>query len=276
MHTVAALIVRAANRRRIARALYGVATVHFCEYVRDLYDLLDRPEDIVAILTDLRDAAGISTVDAFRTLQLLGPVLPVTVCVSLSGDDVHQLTDWLRSGAAGIMIYDVDDGPLALSRILVMADLRSVSEAIWRETSALLPRLLHPFFAACAQAGAKQVTVQDLLGAIGTPHRTLVARLRRADLPTAECVVGWHRVLHAAWRVERSRQSVEQIAEELGFASSSGLYNAFRRYAGISPLSARAPGGFDAVLTRYKSVLTAGKPNIEVPRYGSPDHHSPV
>jgi len=87
--------------------------------------------------------------------------------------------------------------------------------------------------------------------------RTLEERLHRVGYPPARAIIAWHRILHAAWRLDVRGLSVKQAigdgARMLG--SRRALANLVTRYAGLSLTQLRQPGCFAALLYRFAALL---------------------
>jgi transcriptional regulator GlxA family with amidase domain len=105
--------------------------------------------------------------------------------------------------------------------------------------------------------------VPDVVEGAGSHRRTLDSRLRRAGLPTAERILGWCRVLHAAWRLDRSEDSVERVALAIGLTSASALRNYYRRYAGVPPTEVRAHGGFALLLDHFRAEFSRPRRQLD-------------
>jgi AraC-like DNA-binding protein len=145
-------------------------------------------------------------------------------------------------------------------------DVKPLTRAALRRADALLcaeqvldairdgvPDWLLQFVEFCAGRSGTGWNVTSMVEHAGLKRRTLDSRLRRAGLPTAESILGWCRVLRAAWRLDRSGDSVERVALAIGLTSASALRNFYRRYAGLSPTAARTSGGFAFLLDEFRA-----------------------
>lgn len=230
-----------------------------------------RPLDRVHVLAHPRDAgawhhvARVLIADTIATdVGALGTWLAEStprpqVVVLVAAASAASLHAALLTGARVPCVASVaatwqDVLPLATSA-LRHADDRMCASWIAERVRRQVPDALAPFITYCADRAGSHARLANAVEQTGLPRRTLDNQLRRAHLPTAERILGWCRVLHAAWRLDRSSDSVEHAAIDLGHASASALRNYYRRYAALSPTEARARGGFSFLLERFMMEL---------------------
>jgi hypothetical protein len=82
------------------------------------------------------------------------------------------------------------------------------------------------------RGGDGHLTPGGVAADLNTPVRTLNDRLRRADLPALEILIGWHRLLHAVWRVERESRGLPDVVSAGGYSSGEAFQKAIKRYSG--------------------------------------------
>jgi hypothetical protein len=70
-------------------------------------------------------------------------------------------------------------------------------------------------------------------------------------------LLDWCRLLHAAWRVERTRENRDTVAKKSGFSSGDVLAGRLRLYTGLSWTTLRERVGFDRLLTMFEEMLRA-------------------
>lgn len=85
----------------------------------------------------------------------------------------------------------------------------------------------------------RPLTVEDLARASALSPRTLARRFRTEMGATPHGWLNRQRVLAAQRRLERSRESIEEVANAVGFGSAQTLRLHFRRVAGTSPTAYR-------------------------------------
>jgi AraC-like DNA-binding protein len=116
--------------------------------------------------------------------------------------------------------------------------------------SSILPLLEH-----CLTFGRRPITVEGAATALGVHRKTLVNLCARTKLPPPAMLVGWCRLFLVAALLERRSYTVERIAHELEYASSTALRNAIRRYVGVTATEVRDRGGLAFVLDRFAHQL---------------------
>ena len=149
----------------------------------------------------------------------------------------------LQLGAAGITeivssqpIFDERDFLAALSRC--HAD--GVAVRIWKLTNPVLPELLIPLLKAALRLAHGPVSTTRLASAAGMHERTLRKYCEHAQLPSPQWIIGWARLLIAAFYLEEPGRTIGNVAELLEYPSASALRNQIRRYTGASPSAIRA------------------------------------
>lgn len=245
------------RRLRLLRLLDALASASGCERADELHATRDTAA-VVVVDTAYHDVAALcSSLDTTRqeTTALLavlvstsGPAhLHTTLaaashirCVESVAADWHDIVPLTRA---------------ALRRADALLCARQVVDGV----RAITPDWLLPFVEFCAGRAGAAGNVAAFVAHAGLKRRTLDSRIRRAGLPTAEAILGWCRILHAAWRLDRSSDSVERIAFAIGLTSASALRNYYRRYAGVSPTEARVRGGFSVLLDRFRIELSVSR-----------------
>ena len=111
----------------------------------------------------------------------------------------------------------------------------------------------------CLDHASSLPRAEVIARSVGVSPRTLATQLRRAGMPPVGVLVTWSKALVAAYRLEKSTESVAVIARSLGFSSGSALRRLFKRCANESPQVLRAPGGFGWVLRCFERFLSKGR-----------------
>jgi len=88
-----------------------------------------------------------------------------------------------------------------------------------------------------------------------TKRRTLEERLRTANLPTAEQLIGWVFVLKATWLLSLPGATFKGVADRLGFSKPGTLRTTIRRRTGLRARQLLDCGGFDYLLRRFGALL---------------------
>jgi AraC-like DNA-binding protein len=251
---VAALLLRKPERSHVDRALKSRATVTFCDRVDSLLQLAESGT-LSAIVTELRDVDGERTGQTVAQIRDRFPALPVVIYVSLEATDVHELAHVPELRATAVVIRAYDD--LAAE---VLAAIRTVPEhpaevAILRTVHRHAPRGLVNLFDFLAHAAVQPITVEEASKGVRVPRRTLGDQLKRAGLPPMERLIGWMRLLHAAWKMDGHGRTVDSVANELQFKSGSALRHMVKRYTGRTPSEIWSLGGFAYLLGQFERAL---------------------
>jgi len=97
------------------------------------------------------------------------------------------------------------------------------------------------------QAGARP-QVQDLATALGLSLSGLQRELRVRKLASPRTFLLWGRLIQASHLLERSDETVENVAFRLGYATGGTLRRAMKRVLGCSPTTLLQQGGLDWTL----------------------------
>ncbi len=84
-------------------------------------------------------------------------------------------------------------------------------------------------------------TLQQMAKQLNLSTRTLIRKLKQEDC-SYQLLLDEVRKELACWHLHNSKQSIEQIAESLGFADTSNFSRVFRRWLGCTPSAFRKAG----------------------------------
>jgi AraC-like DNA-binding protein len=248
------------RRARLLRLVGSLGETPCCERATDPVPAPHTAGVVVADVAGLDAASLGSSLDtASRGMRVLLVVLVATGPAQLhSAIEAASRIRAVESVAAGW--YDVTSLTMAAVR---HADILLCAECVTDGIRDRVPASLVPFIEYCAGRMGARWRVPDVVEGAGSHRRTLDSRLRRAGLPTAERILGWCRVLHAAWRLDRSEDSVERVALAIGLTSASALRNYYRRYAGVPPTEVRAHGGFALLLDHFRAEFSRPRRQLD-------------
>ncbi|MDC0744692.1 GlxA family transcriptional regulator [Polyangium mundeleinium] len=86
---------------------------------------------------------------------------------------------------------------------------------------------------------SRQISLEELARAAGVSSRTLARRVRASVGSSPQAFVQRVRIRSAVHLLETTRDSVDDIAERVGYADAAAFRRVFRRYAGESPRQLR-------------------------------------
>ena len=255
MPTVAALIAEPAARRLTADQVGSLARVRFCETVDALTEIV-AGGGIDAVVADLHDASGASTLPTFRTLHAQAPHLPLVLFCLPTPEALRELP---LSGALvrglSLVFRNYEHLGVALTPLLGPPRVPSAAETLARHVVPLVPAPFQPFVLVCASKASPRLRVSTVAQWSGASRRTLERSLRRAGLPGAAVVLGSCTALHAAWWLDVQGWSAKQVVGEMGFSHASGLIRVLQRHFRCSVKSLREEGGFPELLGRFEMTL---------------------
>jgi AraC-like DNA-binding protein len=249
------------DRRRLLRL---VGSLGETSWVERATDLAPAPHTAAVIVADV---VGLDVTTLGSSLDMARRRMPVLLVILVAASGPAHLHTAIAAASRIRAVESVAAGwydvfPLTIAAMR-HADVLLCAEHVTDGVRARVPRSLLPFIEYCAGRTETCCRVPDVVERAGLKRRTLDSRLRRAGLPTAERILGWCRVLHAAWRLDRSDDSVERIALTCGLTSASALRNYYRRYSGLSPTEARARGGFGFLLDQFRAEVSRPRGQLE-------------
>lgn len=254
------LIANRGDQARLAGALRGFARFRAVASLDECRALLhEELATVAALILEAQDPSGVPTMPFVAQVSDSLPAVPILGYCDVGPRRGGEAVALIRAGVHDIVLRGVDDGALALRDAVVGA---SHSTAANRVISALRP-LTHPsilpLLEHCLTFGRRPISVAAAAQALGVHRKTLVNLCARAKLPPPAMLVGWCRLFLAAALLERKSYTVERIAHELEYASSTALRNAIRRYVGVTATEVRDRGGLRFVLDQFECQVEAWK-----------------
>ena len=83
------------------------------------------------------------------------------------------------------------------------------------------------------------VTVGRLSDLLGLHERTLRKRFQKEQLPNPQWLIGWSRLLVAAWMLSDQSRTVDDVSRVLDYSTPSSFRGTFKRYTGTTASEAR-------------------------------------
>jgi AraC-like DNA-binding protein len=256
--TVIGLIGDRGDQARLAGALRGFARFRAVASLDECRALLrEELATVAAVILEAQDRSGVSTMPFVAQVSDSLPAVPILGYCGVGPRRGGEAVALIRAGVHDIDLRGVDDGALALRDAVVGA---SHSTAANRVINALRP-VVHssvlPLLEHGLTFGRHAITVAGAATALGVHRKTLVNLCTRSKLPPPAILVGWCRLFLVAALLERKSYTVERIAHELDYPSSTALRNAIRRYVGVTATEVRDRGGLQFVLDRFVHQMEA-------------------
>src|SRR5579862_4529638 len=252
---VAALIRSASERVRFSSGLPRNITVQFGDTASEIIQHITNGR-VDAVIVGLHNERGESLAPAAQSIRRRFPFVTVLFYLSLVGADVREaLTLASTISPSAVIIRGTDDLPLTIMQAVLGARETGATSRILalferKSTPGLMDTLSF-----MTRNSARPLHVADVANYAGVSRRTLFNRFRRAGLPTVARCIHWLRILHAAARLDSPDVTVEQVADQLGFPSSSTLRHLVKRLTGMTASAIREAGGLSYLLNRAESVL---------------------
>ncbi|MBI2260590.1 MAG: helix-turn-helix transcriptional regulator [Caulobacterales bacterium] len=193
--------------------------------------------NVILICGYFRAAYGAS-MDLFRGLQR--PIVE-------QFDESHQLDAKLRAALAELVAQEVGMGAMTttlLKQVLVALLRRSLnSMETWVERFSMLsdPHVAKAFAEMAAHPGAPH-TIQSLSQRAGLSRSAFMARFARSVGRAPMVALREMRMRQAASMLTAGGQSIEQIAQAVGYTNRSSFMRAFRQAMGVDPTEYRTGG----------------------------------
>jgi AraC-like DNA-binding protein len=254
------LVVQLADtglRPRFAEACRAFGDLVWCSDLDEAGFRAIQPET-TAVVVDLADGAGNSTIGLIGRIRQRRPDLPIVVWCDRAAAIHAPLSALVPAGASAVIFREETDfESRILSAVTKASDVafrQLTDQAIHRR----VPTALAPVVRYCLDQAHLAPRVEVVAAAVGLTPRALAYQLRRAGMPPVSTVAMWGKALVAAYRLERSTDAVAVIARSLGFASGSALRRLLKRCANESPQGLRQPGGFGWVLRCFERQMAKG------------------
>ena len=179
----------------------------------------------------------------------------LVVCSDFRGRESDLLTLGLHDVRAALMLPSLG----SLRKIEMVVE-RAIADAVSREVveqiESRAPELAVRALEWAVRNASSGATAQGLAEAMASPSpKALSNRLREEGLPTIRCTLLWGRLMLAASLLERSADTVESVAQRVGYASRSGLTRALSKELGIPPSELALRGGSGTVVHHYLKDL---------------------
>lgn len=210
------------------------------------------------VVTGMRDEAGRSVAPTVVELAAKRRSLPIVLHTKL---DLVALDELLAVFAPGLCMECVIRpfaplGPM-LHRVVAPCYRPSVAPVLLQHFVARAPAPLALFLAAGALSAADRRPVQEVASWTRQSSRTVERHLRRHGWAFARVVLQAFSALDAIWLMTEYGWSARLVHEVRRFTHPSAVTRLLASYAGTSPSTLAADGGFPAALEHVTRTLAA-------------------
>lgn len=245
------LIIVAAPAAIIERVRMFVGETTVVHEVPTINAATDAVRDTVGscLVMTVPGDAQLDQVLAYERLRVLFPYVPV-IALFVEGVSAHRGAMLLgRGGLTELVSVDGEVDLAGLRVALRRAHASGVSHRIWNECCPRLPEALVTLLKTALRIAHAPISIEALASAAGMPERSLRKFCEDEQIPSPQWIIGWARLLMAAFYLDEPGRTIAQVADVLDFASSCALRNQLRRYTGVSARHVRASGSI-ALLCR--------------------------
>ncbi len=169
-------------------------------------------------------------------------------------------TDLYKLGLAGVSSILMAPDPGSRSHILKAVEraiATSVANAVVDRLGDRAPPLALDAIHWAIGHATQGATAEDLARGLAATPKALGNQLRRNNLPPARRTMLWGRLLYAAWALHRGDESVERLAQRLGYSTRSGLTKAISEAVGSPPTTLAAGDARAPVVKAYLDEIYA-------------------
>jgi len=179
---------------------------------RKLHDTMSRPlSDLPAVALCHGDSVGLAFLAALREL-----------------------------GHVRILATDAPGAVRRLWPLLEQALASSIAARLRRSIGDIENALVAKVMAVALPLAGRCLMVSDVARVLGIHERTLRKRLLNCAAPSPQWLVGWARLLVAAWHLRDATRTASDVAAQLEFSALQNLCRMVRRYTGHSLSNFRA------------------------------------
>jgi AraC-like DNA-binding protein len=237
-----ALLVHVRDRQAVRAAVPATIPIRFVARAADLARSWPEGEP-TAMLAELVDAEHASSVRALAAFHRRAPTVPVCAYIPLTIDAVRQVVQLtVRRVVMDVIVMPGDDLRAQLRRLLDYAHVRGETAAlrfIWHRWETADVR---DIVGACITMSGGAASVGDVARRLNRSARTLERQVAQAGLPPAHSILGWCRLLRAAYRLDRPEATVKEVAAMLGYPSPHAFAQHLQRHATLTLAELRAVG----------------------------------
>lgn len=255
------------TQRQQARVLDAVrrdGPVRHVDELPQLWTLLQRPAAQVDVVIIGATALETNVLDVVRRIVRERPHAAVVAYCTPGAQHAASLRALAAAGVHQIVLEGSDDTPVALRVVLQDAQRQCAAEWLLHELSGIFDPAVHPFLEAALANPAGITNVAEVASALGVHRKTLFNRCRKAGVPLPAELLVWVRLSLVAYYLDCTACTVETIATELAYPSSSALRNTLKRYTGRTAQELRQQGAVESVIDHLRHHA-ANHPPAQLP-----------
>ena len=241
---------------RLKDAIGGAGRLRVTREAGDLSfrsgDGLQAPDVVVlAVATDsARDVVAIA-----RELRVRCPRAALVAYCGGVRDTPASIGALAAAGVHQFVFTDVSDHGAVLRTILASARQQCAAEVVMAALRPWVPAPIHPLVEAALSRPLIVSDVRSLADALGVHRKTVFNRCAHAAFLNPIELLTWTRLALVGYLLEATGVTVEKISIEIGYPSPTALRNTMKRYTGLRPMEIRASGGLEIVVERLRARI---------------------
>jgi AraC-like DNA-binding protein len=195
-----------------------------------------------------------AVVEQLMNLRARFPRVP---CVALFIEGASDSRWVLRLGGAGVtelVICNQLVPSVPLTNALIRCETDSLAVRVWKCAGVQVEDALLAVVKPALRLAHAPISMLRLAAAARMHERTLRKYCDQHGFASPQWIIGWARLLTAAYYLDDAGRTVQDVAELLAFPSAASLANHVRRYTKSTPSTLRAAGAVRTVA----SLMEAG------------------
>jgi AraC-like DNA-binding protein len=239
------------RRRKLESSLRDAATIRWFSSFVDLREALETEiERVIVAIVDTEDPTGASAHGFTRALAETYPGIGVVVYRRARADSEADVCLLGAAGVHDILLEGLTDEGYLARAIVLDACRRGAADLVMQEMREVLPQRLLPFADAAVRNPAKGSIVK-IAQHLNVHRQTPNMWCKKERFLRPEELLMWCRLLLVAAMLELTSRTLDSIAIELDYASSTSLRNQLKNYTGMTATQIRA-NGLSAVANVFK------------------------
>jgi AraC-like DNA-binding protein len=198
-------------------------------------------ERVIVAVVDTEDPTGASAHGFARALSEDYPGIGVVVYRRMVADSEADVCMLGAAGVHDILLDGLTDEGYIARNIILDACRRGAADVVMQELREVLPERLVPFADAAVRNPSKS-SIGKIAQHLNVHRQTPNTWCRKERYLRPEELLVWCRLLLVASMLELTSRTLDSIAIELDYASSTSLRNQLKNYTGMTATQIRAQG----------------------------------
>lgn len=243
-------VLDALRRRKLESSLRGAATLRWFDSFVDLREALETEiQRVIVAVVDMEDPTGASAHGFARTMSEGYPGIGIVAYRARRGESEADICMLGAAGVHDILIAGVTDEGHIARAIILDACRRGAADLVMHELERVLPQSLLPFAEAIVRNPGKR-SVGGIAQHLNIHRQTPNTWSKRERYLRPEELLVWFRLLLVGAMLELTSRTLESIAIELEYSSSTSLRNQLKLYTGMTSTQIRG-AGWTSVMTVF-------------------------